>query len=1437
MNTSKIIFGTAVLFAIFTILFSVSVGAQPTGDFKTLPPLQSQSPSLSDLVESSSQKWVDFREEKDQDVILPANGSKESQIQLDESSSQGLSFSIVLPGMGISDLQLQDGSVISTLSAPGASSYEVGKPDVPVFAKWILIPNGTSPILRVDEGIPRVIKGIDIAPVQPPKMDFEGAPDPPFTKNEATYSTNADVPGVFAEIKSVNRVRGQDCAIVWIYPYQYNPVRQELSIYENLTIEIEFDGDVQAPPANLKSKPFESVFRRLAVNAEEVLAAEENILQTLQDGDEATLDGEDDLLTDGNGVTGGCDYLIICPSTFQSAADTLAAWKRLSGFRTKVVTTTTTGSTASNIETYIDGSQSWTPAPSYVLLVGDAEYIPCFYVLTHASDPSTPASFGMIQGKVATDRYYGDTNGDEYADLYVGRLPADSNSEALTMINKIINYERTPPDPATYSTYYTKAGVAAFFQDNDNNSYADRRFAKTSEDIYQYLTASAGYTADRIYCTNSTTPTNWSNESWAQFENDTSGGALPSYLLKPTFPWSGSTSDITTTVNNGIFLLTHRDHGSRLMYSTNPTGFLFYGGWADPEFRGTDAAALTNGSLLPVVWSLNCQTGWFDNETDDAAYAYYAGGSIFCYFVSNTGDECFCEEFMLNSSGGAVGVIGSTRVSYSGHNDRMAWGWMDAIWPNFIEYHSGSYGGSTPIYQMGPVFEYGKNHYLTMSSYSWSSTQTAIEEFHWFGDPTMEMHTGIPLSLVVTHPSSVYQGVSTSVPVHVTREGNSLQNARVTLSRAAAPDDYWTGMTNASGNITLTGVSTSQLGNYDIVVTAHNSLPYEEIIDSIVEPTSTPTPTETEVPPTVTVTPTNTPTVTNTPTDTPTDTPTITNTPTDTPTVTNTPTDTPTVTNTPTNTPTVTNTPTDTPTVTNTPTDTPTATNTPTNTPTVTNTPTDTPTVKNTPTDTPTVTNTPTDTPTVTNTPTNTSTVTNTPTNTPTITNTPTNTPTVTNTPTDTPTVTNTPTDTPTVTNTPTDTPTATNTPTNTPTITNTPTNTPTVTNTPTDTPTVTNTPTDTPTVTNTPTNTPTITNTPTNTPTVTNTPTDTPTVTNTPTNTPTVTNTPTNTPTVTNTPTDTPTVTNTPTNTPTVTNTPTDTPTVTNTPTDTPTVTNTPTDTPTVTNTPTDTPTVTNTPTDTPTVTNTPTDTPTVTNTPTDTPTATSTSTATNTPTPTNSPTPTTTPTPVVEVSVSPQTITLFAGSSVQFYLSVTGTSQTAVNWFVNDIPGGNDMVGTILASGFYTAPDLVPVPEQVTLKAVSQHHPGKSDTATVMIKIRVEIIPPTGNSLILTSDKSIDLSALITGSTNQDVIWRVNGVPGGNSENGTINSDGLYTAPEGVRYMQTIRIEAISQADGISKGEILLILTPQRSIFILDSLGNVYQKEEISPTPTPGS
>jgi serine protease len=97
--------------------------------------------------------------------------------------------------------------------------------------------------------------------------------------------------------------------------------------------------------------------------------------------------------------------------------------------------------------------------------------------------------------------------------------------------------------------------------------------------------------------------------------------------------------------------------------------------------------------------------------------------------------------------------------------------------------------------------------------------------------------------------------------------------------------------------------------------------------------------------------------------------------------------------------------------------------------------------------------------------------------------------------------------------------------------------------------------------------------------------------------------------------------------------------------------------------------------------------------------------------------------PTPVtvtlpVTITVTPASVNLVAGVGTQgFTASVSNAPDTRVDWFVNDVPGGNATVGTISAAGFYTAPATRPSPSSVTVKAVSVADSSRSATATVTI------------------------------------------------------------------------------------------------------------------------
>jgi hypothetical protein len=68
---------------------------------------------------------------------------------------------------------------------------------------------------------------------------------------------------------------------------------------------------------------------------------------------------------------------------------------------------------------------------------------------------------------------------------------------------------------------------------------------------------------------------------------------------------------------------------------------------------------------------------------------------------------------------------------------------------------------------------------------------------------------------------------------------------------------------------------------------------------------------------------------------------------------------------------------------------------------------------------------------------------------------------------------------------------------------------------------------------------------------------------------------------------------------------------------------------------------------------------------------------------------------------------------------------------------------------------------------------------------------------------------TATVTNGTSTAVSWQVNGVMGGNSSVGTIDSTGLYTAPVIVPDPASITVTAVSQADASATGNAIVTIT----------------------------
>lgn len=121
----------------------------------------------------------------------------------------------------------------------------------------------------------------------------------------------------------------------------------------------------------------------------------------------------------------GARYLIITHDNFYTAVQPLADWKHKTGMCAKVVKLSQIGSSSSQIKSYIQNAyNTWQIRPEFLLLVGAPNYLPW------------GASYG--------DNYYTNMDGNIYNEILSGRLTVHDATEAQTVVNKILHYEKTP---------------------------------------------------------------------------------------------------------------------------------------------------------------------------------------------------------------------------------------------------------------------------------------------------------------------------------------------------------------------------------------------------------------------------------------------------------------------------------------------------------------------------------------------------------------------------------------------------------------------------------------------------------------------------------------------------------------------------------------------------------------------------------------------------------------------------------------------------------------------------------------------------------------------------------------------------------------------------------------------------------------------------------
>jgi hypothetical protein len=136
------------------------------------------------------------------------------------------------------------------------------------------------------------------------------------------------------------------------------------------------------------------------------------------------------LLSFGLGIAQepGARYLIISYDDFYDAIEPLAQWKHKKGMMTKHVKLSDVGTYADQIKNYVANAyNTWQVRPEFLLLVGAPNLLP----------------FPTV-GYVYTDNYYTNIEGDLRNEILPGRFTVHNVTEAQTVVNKILLYERTP---------------------------------------------------------------------------------------------------------------------------------------------------------------------------------------------------------------------------------------------------------------------------------------------------------------------------------------------------------------------------------------------------------------------------------------------------------------------------------------------------------------------------------------------------------------------------------------------------------------------------------------------------------------------------------------------------------------------------------------------------------------------------------------------------------------------------------------------------------------------------------------------------------------------------------------------------------------------------------------------------------------------------------
>jgi hypothetical protein len=306
-------------------------------------------------------------------------------------------------------------------------------------------------------------------------------------------------------------------------------------------------------------------------------------------------------------MDGPADWIAIAYPDFQDALQPLVSLRSSQGLQTAVVDVRAIYDDPAfgdgrpdpaAIRAFLKHAyETWNPAPTYVLLVGDGSFDPRQYRPTSGQTfiPPYLADVDPWAGETAADNLYACVDGDDnLADIILGRLPVKTVQETQAAVAKAVDYEAAPS-----GTWNLGAVLVA----DDADSAGD--FPDSSEE-YAASYVTSPYYSVRHYC-----------EGASATKSDCSSSES-----------SAIKSGLAGSWNSGSLVMEYTGHSSWQQWAV------------ERFFHLDDVAGLTNGDQMPVVIEMTCFTGSFhrpEPTLDESLVVRSGGGAVAAWGSSGLG--------------------------------------------------------------------------------------------------------------------------------------------------------------------------------------------------------------------------------------------------------------------------------------------------------------------------------------------------------------------------------------------------------------------------------------------------------------------------------------------------------------------------------------------------------------------------------------------------------------------------------------------------------------------------------------------------------------------------------------------------------------------------------------------------------------------------------